>query len=444
MSADDLTQLSAVALAATIRSGEHSSEEVIAACLARIASEEPRIEAWAHLDPGHAIEQAREADAIRRSGRPVGPLHGVPVGVKDIIDTGDMPTEHGTPVFAGRRPTADAAVVTRLREAGAIVIGKTVTTELAVYHPNKTRNPHDPTRTPGGSSSGSAAAVAANMVPLTLGSQTNGSVIRPASFCGVFGWKPTFGLVSRSGVLCQSPHLDHVGAFARSIPDLALTADLLSAYDPSDRGMYPRSRGSHYEVAMSEPPLPPVLGFVKSPYWDRGTEGMREAFGELREALGENCEELELPEYFGSAAALHRTILTADLARQFGQLAERSGDVLSPQLRAMIEEGFRVSAVDYNRAVDEADRLYAVFAASFERYVAILTPAAPGPAPEGLTSTGDPIFATLWTYLGVPALSLPLLEVDGMPVGVQLIGPRRDDARLMRTARWLVRHLETT
>lgn len=442
MSADELTQLSAVEITAKIRSGECSSQDVVAACLARIAAEEPRIQAWAHCDPDYALRQARDADEMRATGRAVGPLHGVPFGVKDIIDTSDMPTEYGTPVFAGRQPTDDAAVVTRLREAGGILLGKTVTTEMAVYTPNKTRNPHDPERTPGGSSSGSAAAVAANMVPLALGTQTNGSVTRPASFCGVFGWKPTFGLVSRDGVLCQSPPLDHVGVFARSIADLALAADVLSAYDPADRSMYQRSRGSHYEVAMGEPPLPPVLGFLKSPFWDRGAPGMHEAFGELREALGDRCEEIELPPVFASAETWHRQILTADLARHFGPVAERSGDAFSQQLRNLIEEGNRVSAVDYNRAIDQAQHLYERLADAFGRYVAILTPAAPGPAPRVLASTGNPIFATLWTFMGVPTISLPLLEVENMPVGVQIVGPRREDARLMRTARWLVRYLE--
>lgn len=440
----DLTQLSAVELAAKIRSGECSSEEAVAACLERISQEEPGIGAWAHYDPAYAIEQARQADRLRGTGQPTGALHGVPVGVKDIYDTADMPTEHGSAVFADHRPTRDAAAVTRLREAGAILLGKTVTTELAVYHPGKTRNPHNRDHTPGGSSSGSAAAVAANMVPLTLGTQTNGSVIRPASFCGVYGLKPTFGMVSRTGILTQSPPLDTPGVFARSIKDLALAADLLSAYDPLDSWMFPRSRGNHFEVAASEPPLPPLFGFVKTPFWDRATPETREAFGELQEALGDHCEEVELPPVFASAEQWHGQIMLADIARHFGPIAERSGETLSAKLRGMIEEGFKVSAVDYNRARAQAELLYALLSEFFERYAAILTPSAPGPAPKGLDSTGDPIFSTLWTYLGVPAVTLPLLEIETMPVGVQLIGARREDARLLRTARWLVRHIETS
>jgi Asp-tRNA(Asn)/Glu-tRNA(Gln) amidotransferase A subunit family amidase len=437
MSPEELTGLTALELADKIRAGEWRSEEAVAACLDRIARLEPDISAWAHLDPDYAMDQARRADMMRATGQPVGALHGVPVGVKDIVDTADMPTENGSPLFAGRRPVKDAALVTSLREAGAIIIGKTVTTEMAVYHPGKTRNPRNPAHTPGGSSSGSAAAVAANMVPLTIGTQTNGSVIRPASFCGVFALKPSFGLVSRSGILTQSPPLDTPGIFARSAEDLALAADLLSAFDPADPWMYPRSRGSHLAVARCEPPLRPVIGLVKSPFWDRATPETQEAFGELREALGDACEEAGLPPVFAKAEEWHRQIMLADLARHFGPLAEKSGDGLSAKLRGMIEDGFKISAVDYNRARDQCELLYAMLAELFDRYVALVTPAARGPAPLGLESTGDPIFCTLWTYLGVPAVNLPLLEVDGMPLGVQLVGPRRDDARLLRTARWL-------
>jgi Asp-tRNA(Asn)/Glu-tRNA(Gln) amidotransferase A subunit family amidase len=437
----EICQLSAVELAAKIRAGECRSEEAVAACLEQIAKRDGEIGAWTHYDPDYAMDQARRADRQRGTGQPTGDLHGVPVGIKDIFDTADMPTEHGTPVFAGRRPTQDAAAVARLREAGAIILGKTVTTELAVFHPGKTRNPHDLERTPGGSSSGSAAAVAANMVPLALGTQTNGSVIRPASFCGVYGFKPSFGLVSRSGVLTQSPPLDTPGIFARGIEDIALATDLLSAYDAADRWMYPRSRGGHYDVATGEPPLPPLIGFAKTPFWERATADARDAYEELRDALGDHCEEVELPGVFASGELWHRQVMLADLARHFGPIVERSETALSDTMRSMIEEGFRVTAVEYNRAREQTELLYMTLADYFERYNALLVPAAPGPAPLGLQSTGNPIFSTVWTYLGVPAISLPLLEVDNMPLGAQLVGPRRDDARLLRTARWLVRYL---
>ena len=253
----ELYELGAVEAARRIREGEISAEQLTQACLDRIAQLEPQVQAWAFLDSEHALKQARAADEALSAGRPLGALHGIPVGIKDIFDTHDMPTENGTVLHAGRRPSVDAHVVSSLREAGAIILGKTVTTELAVYGPGKTRNPHDLERTPGGSSSGSAAAVAAQMVPLAVGTQTNGSVMRPASYCGVVGFKPSRGLVSRTGVLHLSSHLDQVGVFARSIEDAALLADELMAYDEDDMHMQPRARPKLRETALQEPPLPP-------------------------------------------------------------------------------------------------------------------------------------------------------------------------------------------
>jgi Asp-tRNA(Asn)/Glu-tRNA(Gln) amidotransferase A subunit family amidase len=253
------------AFADSLREGRVSCKEIADACLGRIREVDGEVEAWAFLDPDHVLEQARRADAARREGQPLGPLHGVPVGVKDIIDTADMPTEDGTALHAGRRPRQDATVVSLLRQAGAVILGKTVTTELALYHPGKTRNPHDPTRTPGGSSSGSAAAVAAGMVPVALGTQTNGSVIRPAAYCGVVGFKPTHGRISRAGILRLSDALDQVGVFATSIEDAAGVAEALMAYDPQDADTRPTARPDLVRTALEEPPLSPRLAFVKSP-----------------------------------------------------------------------------------------------------------------------------------------------------------------------------------
>jgi Asp-tRNA(Asn)/Glu-tRNA(Gln) amidotransferase A subunit family amidase len=441
MASSELTALTAVEAAARIRSGELTSEDLVRACLDVVAAREEEIGAWTYLDPNYALEQARESDEIRRRGREVGPLHGVPIGIKDIIETEDMPTENGSPIFTGRRTARDASVVAQLREAGAVIMGKTVTTEMAVFHPGKTRNPHRPTHTPGGSSSGSAAAVAANMVPLSIGTQTNGSVIRPAAFCGVYGLKPTHGLISRRHVLVQSPPLDTIGAFARSVEDLAIAVDVLSAHDVSDSAMWRRSRGSHHKVAMEEPPVPPVLGFVKGPMWSEAEAVTKEAFAELAETLGSHCEEVELPPSFASIVQMHADIHLADMARHYGPLADQAPDKLSERLRSMIEAGRHVSAIAYNHARDQQQDRYRVLEACFDRYPALLTPAAPGPAPEGINATGNPVFCTMWTFLGTPALSMPLLEAEGLPLGVQLVGPRRDDARLLRTARWLERHL---
>jgi Asp-tRNA(Asn)/Glu-tRNA(Gln) amidotransferase A subunit family amidase len=435
--------LSAADAAREIAEGRLTSEELVQACLERIRALEPKVQAWTFLDEEHALAQARAADERKRSGEPIGPLHGVPVGVKDIFDTADMPTENGTVLHKGRTPREDAAAVRSLRAAGAVILGKTVTTECAYFSPGKTRNPHDPEHTPGGSSSGSAAAVAAGMVPLALGSQTAGSTIRPASFCGVYGFKPTHGLIPRSGVLQLSRTLDHVGLFARTIEDIALLAEQLAGWDEKDPDTRPRARVPFQALAAEEPPIPPVLAFIKTPHWERTDADTREAFGELVEALGERVEEVEL---FPSALAAwdwQRTIMAAEMAANLEREWRAGKDRLSPQLRELIERGREVRAVDYQRAmgaiapaVESLDELF------MERYDAILTPAALGTAPRGLASTGDPVFCTPWTLLGMPALSVPLMQgANRLPLGAQLVGRRGFDARLMRTARWLVAKL---
>src|SRR5438067_10492389 len=269
MDDEQLAQLTASEAARRIARGALSAEELVGACLERIRRVEPTVQAWQVLDESHALAQARAADERRRSGEPVGALCGIPVGVKDIIDTADMPTENGTLLHKGRTPRADAAVVARLRAAGAVILGKTVTTECAYFNPGKSRNPHNPEHTPGGSSSGSAAAVAAHMVPLALGSQTAGSVIRPAAFCGVYAMKPTHGLIPRSGVLQLSRTLDHIGLFARSLDDLALLATELVGYDEGDPDTRPRSRVPFQAVLDEAPPLEPMFAFIKTPHWDR-------------------------------------------------------------------------------------------------------------------------------------------------------------------------------
>ncbi len=438
----ELLSLTAVAAAGLIREHQLSALELTRACLEQIEAVEPEVQAFACLDPEHALGQAGALDEMRRRGRPLGPLHGLPVGVKDIIDTQDMPTENGTVLHAGRRPRADATVVGRLRAAGAVVIGKTVTTELAVYGPGKTHNPHHLEHTPGGSSSGSAAAVAAHMVPLALGTQTNGSVIRPAAYCGVYGFKPSHGLISRAGILAQSPPLDTVGVMARALPDLALLAEVLMGYDPQDPALRPSAHPHLLEVALQPPPVVPDLGFVRGPVWDQAEPETKAAFDELLAMLGERASAAELPAAFDNAIALHGTIMEADLARSFAAEYQRGRDRLTARLCEMIERGQRCLAVDYNRAVAAIPWLVQALEPLFERYDALLTPATTGPAPHGLGSTGSPVFCTIWTLCGMPAVTLPLLQAgNGLPLGVQLVGQRGDDARLLRTARWLVETL---
>jgi Asp-tRNA(Asn)/Glu-tRNA(Gln) amidotransferase A subunit family amidase len=431
--------LTASEAARRIREGLLTSEELVQSCLEQIRAFEPKVQAWQFLDEEHALAQARALDERKRNGEPLGPLHGVPVGVKDIIDTADMPTENGTVLHKGRTPRDDAGVVTQLRAAGALILGKTVSTECAYFNPGKTRNPHNPEHTPGGSSSGSAAAVAAAMVPLALGSQTAGSVIRPAAFCGVYGFKPTHGLIPRHGILQLSRTLDHVGLFARDIDDLALLLEQLQGYDERDPDTRPRARIDYRKLSREEPPLEPMFAFIKTPHWERADADLKDAYAELQQALGDRIEEVEL---FPSAADgwdWQRTIMETEMAFNLEPLWLAGKDKLSDRLRGLMERGRETRVIDYQRTL----RRIAPTAESFdelfrERYDAILTPPALGTAPKGLGATGDPAFCVLWTLLGMPAITLPLMQgANGLPLGVQLVGRRNYDARLLRTARWL-------
>ncbi len=436
-----LADLGLAEAAAAIRDGRTTSLELVEDCLARIEEIDGAIQAWAFLDPDHARLQARSADEHRMAGRTLGPLHGVPVGIKDIFDTSDYPTEFGSALWKGRTPRQDAAAVARLRAAGAVIMGKTVTTEYAYFHPGKTRNPHDPTRTPGGSSSGSAAAVAAGMVPAAIGSQTNGSVIRPAAFCGVVGFKPTHGTIPRTGAMLLSRALDHVGVFARSVTDAALMADIMAGFDGGDPDTRPLATPQLAVTAADEPPLPPRFAFVKGPAWKAAEPVLDEAFDELVAAIGDNAQPAELGSAFERAVEFHGIVMATEMAHNFRRDLAQGGDALSPQLRELLERGGRVSAVAYLEAVSAAASLNAMLDELFNEYDAILTASAPGEAPVG-NATGNPAFCSTWTYLGTPAVSLPLLEgPNGMPIGVQLIGRRGNDARLLRSARWLSNHL---
>lgn len=436
----NLFELSAAQAAAAIQAGETTSEELVRACLDRIDSLEDTIGAWQFLDHDYALAQARDADLQRRTGMNVGPLHGVPVGVKDVFDTEDMPTEDGTVLHAGRTPAEDAAAVARLREAGAVIMGKTVTTELAVYAPGKTRNPHNPEHTPGGSSSGSAAAVAAGMVPLAIGTQTNGSVIRPASYCGVVGYKPSHGLISRYRVLPQSRHLDQVGVFARTVDDVALIAEQVIGYDGRDKDMRPLPRPRLVAVSGEEPAVPPHFAFVKTPAWSQADADVQQGFAELQDFLGGQVEELDLSEQLEEVVEWHRLVMEADIARSYRSLYAKGKDKLSPVLCEMIERGQKVTAVDYNLALEQLPKLKTALDEFMLEYDAILTPATTGEAPAGLDATGSPVFCTPWTFCGMPSISLPLLQGEqGLPIGVQLVASKGDDARLLRTANWLAR-----
>ncbi|MDR3476259.1 MAG: amidase [Devosia sp.] len=439
---EDLADRRAGELAARLQRGELTAVALATACLARIAAREPAIEAWAYLDRERVLADAAVLDAKRVSGVPLGPLHGLPVGVKDIFDTFDMPTENGTPAHRGRRPTADATMVSRLRAAGALIMGKTVTSELAVYTAGPTRNPHDPDRTPGGSSSGSAAAVAAGMVPLALATQTNGSTIRPASYCGVVGYKPSLGVLPRTGILKQSMLLDQPGLMALDLAGVALLADALAGQDPADEMSLPAP--DSLAAAVADPLPAPRLAFVRGPYWHLADETARTALERYVASLGNRVETVELGPEFDAAADLHRAIMTAGIAEAFAPIYASAKDVLSPVVTGIIEDGRKLAATEFIAALSARDRLRAVFAERFAPFDAIVTAATLGVAPKRGGGTGNPIMATSWTLVGAPALTLPLLAGDaGMPLGVQLVGNLRDDVRLLRAAAALERGTHT-
>ena len=416
-----LSTADATEAARLIARGEASSEEVVGACLERIAERDATVRAWAHLDPEAALAQARAADASDRRS----PLHGVPVGVKDIIDTRDLPTEFGSPIHSGRRPAADAACVARLREAGAVILGKTRTTEFAYFHPAETRNPLDPSRTPGGSSSGSAAAVADGMVPLALGSQTAGSTIRPASFCGVLGLKPTHGLIDLTGVNRLSARLDTLGLFARSMDDIELLLGSLTG---------------HRRAAGSAAP-PPRIAFARTARWELVEPDARAALEAAALALadaGARVDELELPAELEALVDAQQTIMAVEVAANLAGEYDSHGDRISAELSELIEQGRATGDGDYEAALAAAERGAKRLPAVFEAHDILLTPAARGQAPRGLDATGDPVFCRAWTLLGTPAISVPgPLGADGLPIGVQLVAPPRHDAELLAAARWV-------
>lgn len=444
MADTEIVRLSALDLRDRMTRGELRAVDVARAYLDRIAAREHEVEAWAFFDSDLAMRQAEATDALQDAGEAVGPLHGLPVGLKDIIDTADMPTQNGTVLDAERRPAHDAALVARLRAAGAVIMGKTVTTELANYWPGKTRNPHDLNRTPGGSSSGSAAAVAADMVPLAVGTQTFGSVIRPASFCGVVGFKATHGLIPRTGVVMLAAPLDTIGVFARTVGDAALIADALAGHDADDPDTRIAAPPMLLKTATSEAPAKPKLAFVKTPMWDEAEAATQEGFAELVDVLGDACREVRLSEAFDEWQSTHRALMLTGVASNLEPYYRRDREALSDQLRGSIEEGRTIAAVDYLAALEHREVLSDALGRILQRHDAILTPAAPGVAPEGLASTGNPIFNGLWTLCGVPAVTLPLLAgPGGMPIGVQLIGRRGEDGKLLRTARWLTENLRS-
>lgn len=420
MSTDALHTLSLAAAARAIGRRELRSADLVDACLARIEERDSEVRAWVHLDPDRARREARERDAEA----PRGPLHGIPIGVKDIIDTRDFPTERGSELFAGRTPDRDAACITRLRGAGAVILGKTVTTEFAFFAPGPTTNPHNSSYTPGGSSSGSAAAVADFHVPCALGTQTAGSIIRPASFCGALGWKPTYGRFPIAGVLPLAPSLDTLGFFCRDVDDVPLIGSTLSTWRN-----------------VPESP-PPRIAWIPSPYWEQASAPMREALEAYVLALGSFGVSVKTVEAraFDGLAEIQNTLLAQEAQVTLGPLVAADPTRVRPQTLALLEAGRQISD-DFG---SQLERALARARAFIERDVfseaeMILTPAAPGEAPRGLEATGDPLFNRIWTLLGLPCAALPIgVGPNGLPLAIQAVGPAGQDEMLVNHLRHLV------
>ncbi len=419
-------EMDAVTLARKLSQRELSAETLLASCLERIDAREPQVQAWSHIARDAALERARELDR----GPVRGLLHGLPIGVKDLFDTADMPTTYGSPIYAGHRPAADAAPVALCREQGGVMVGKTVTTEFATFNPGKTRNPHRLTHTPGGSSSGSAAAVADSMVPLAFASQTAASVIRPAAYCGIVGYKPSYGLVNRSGVKPLSDSLDTVGFLARSVDDVALFAAAASG----DRALLQLEVGSAPRIAM--------CATHEWPHADVDTRrAMQQAASRLAQE-GVAVRDVQTPMLFSQLLQVQKEIMGYELAKSLSHERLQHADQLSPKLKALFEEGLTIPAERHWANIQLAYSARAKVSAAFGDSEVWLAPSAIGEAPATLEQTGDPVFGRVWTLLGLPCVHLPFMTGQtGMPVGLQVVGRYGDDRVVLRIARWLMQRL---
>jgi len=439
----DLCLLSALEIIEKTKKGEISSVEVAKSFIERIEKFENKIKAWAFFDKKFFLEKAQEKDEWRLSGKPLGPLHGLPIAIKDIFKTEDMPTQYGTPIRENYQSRDDAKVVSILRSAGAIIMGKTVTTELAYFDPGKTTNPHDYSRTPGGSSSGSAAAVASFMAPIAIGSQTNGSTIRPASYCGVVGYKPTYGLVSRDGALAQSFLLDQVGVIARNVEDVALCSSVIIKKDLEDKSTISYPTEDFLTRVQAKPFFEPQLIFIATSKWKNLDDDAKKDFEKFLKKIDKQVTIYSNPSYFEKIFDYHKIIHETDMAYNFLSTYEKHKKKIGKKMIEAIERGLSYKAKDYAEAVDQMAIIYDTFKEAFHHYHAIITPATTGYAPKGLSYTGSPEFCTTWTYLGMPAITLPLIEGSAkLPLGVQLVGEKLDDTRLLQTANWFLKKIK--
>ncbi len=430
-------------IAEKIRNGELTVVDVGKAYIERIKKYDKEIKAWAHFDEKLFLEKAEEADTYRKSGKPLGPLHGIPVALKDIIGTYDMPTECGTVIRKGKSASQDAEIVDLLVTSGAIIMGKTHTSELAYINPPITRNPHDYSRTPGGSSSGSAAVIASHMAPLSIGSQTGGSIIRPASYCGVVGFKPSYGLISRNGVLRTSYKLDQMGVFAKKVEDVAVLSKILIKKDKYDDATIHYSSDKMVEECNKGPLYEPKFIFYKTDSWKLIEKKSREAFEYFIKSFKKNIEVYDTPSYFKDINKYHQIIHETDLANNFSEYYTKHKKKLSSFMLKAITNGNKYSAKDYAEAIDFMKRSYESYKEVFDDYHGVLSPSSVGVAPKNLKTTGSAEFNKFWSFMGVPSISLPLLQGESdLPLGVQLVGAKYDDNRFLGVAKWLEKKCE--
>jgi Asp-tRNA(Asn)/Glu-tRNA(Gln) amidotransferase A subunit family amidase len=416
---DDLTTLTATAALRLIRDGKLRPEALTEAYLDRIAARDPQVRAFTHFD----LAQSRTAAAKARPG----PLQGIPIGVKDVLDTADMPSQYGSPIWANHRPKADSAPVAWARSAGAVVLGKTVTTEFATRKPGPTTNPANPAHTPGGSSSGSAAGVGAGLFPLAYGTQTAGSIIRPAAFCGVAGYKPTFGLISRIGMKIMSDSLDTVGVLARTVGDCALFAGAVSGRDLGDPDINPGHA--------------PRIGMCRSPAWQAAapeTQALMDRVAHAIAAAGATVTDRELPTPFDALLDAHPIIMNVESARALGWELTHHANQISDGLRQRLEWGLSQPEAAVSAAYATFESTQRAFPDAMQNLDILVTPAAPGEAPKGLDWTGDPAFNFIWTSLHVPCVTVPAgVGPNGLPLGIQVVGRHGDDKAVLAWARWL-------
>ena len=421
-----LHEQSASALVPQLERREITAEQLVRSCLDRIQAREGDVQAWEYLAADNALEQARQLDR-----RPVqGLLHGIPIAVKDLFDTADMPTTYGSPIYASHQPVADAAAVALCRAQGALMLGKTVTTEFATFKPGKTRNPHGVTHTPGGSSSGSAAAVADCMVPLAFASQTAASVIRPAAFCGVVGYKPSFGLVNRTGVKGLSDTLDTIGFIARSVDDVALFA----AATTGDRGLL--------QLDVSHAPRIALCHTHEWPHADEDTHKAFEHAARVLALAGMPIRELQLPLLFSQLLQAQKEIMAFDVVRSLAHERLRQPHLLSDQLNQVINIGLEIPVERHYANLQLAQSARGMVSNAFGAFEVLLAPSAIGEAPDTLSQTGDPVFSRVWTLLGLPCVHVPFLKGhSGMPVGLQVVGRHGEDKVVLRVAKWLMERM---